>query len=124
MTGWITICLLVPKSKRQNEHCCHSSFSEAGRQTRSGIRRAAEGQHIAQLLWRQTDLLDYTVDRSPHKQGQFLPGVHIPIYTPERIRQTKPNYVLILPWNLRDEVMQQMSYVLEWVVSLCCLSRK
>ena len=58
--------------------------------------------------------MDYTVDRSPHKQGHFLPGVRIPIYGPEHIRQTRPDYVLILPWNLRDEVMQQMAFIREW----------
>jgi hypothetical protein len=58
--------------------------------------------------------MDYTVDRSPHKQGHFLPGVHIPIYSPERIRQTQPDYLLILPWNIRAEVMEQMAFVRQW----------
>jgi hypothetical protein len=49
------------------------------------------------------DLIEYTVDRSPYKQGRFLPGTHIPIYHPDRIRETKPDYVVILPWNLKDE---------------------
>lgn len=62
----------------------------------------------------RTDLLDYTVDRSPHKQGLFVPGVRIPIHAPEKIAETKPDYVLILPWNLRDEVMEQMAHVREW----------
>ena len=48
------------------------------------------------------DLIEYTVDRSPHKQGRFLPGTHIPIYHPDRIRETKPDYVVILPWNLKE----------------------
>ena len=60
------------------------------------------------------DLIEYTVDRSPYKQGRFLPGTHIPIYHPERIRETKPAYVIILPWNLRDEIMQQLSFIREW----------
>jgi hypothetical protein len=59
-------------------------------------------------------LVDYTVDRSPHKQDRFLPGVHLPIYSPDQIRETKPDYVLILPWNIKDEVMTQMSHVREW----------
>jgi hypothetical protein len=63
---------------------------------------------------KSTDFLDYTVDRSPHKQGRLLPGTHIPIYPPEKIRETKPDFVLILPWNLKDEVMEQMSFVREW----------
>jgi SAM-dependent methyltransferase len=60
------------------------------------------------------DLIEYTVDRSPHKQGRFLPGTHIPIYHPGRIRETKPDYVLVLPWNLKDEIMEQLQFIQEW----------
>jgi len=60
------------------------------------------------------DLIEYTVDRSPHKQGRFLPGNHIPIYHPDRIRQTKPDYVVILPWNLKDEITEQLQFIREW----------
>ena len=60
------------------------------------------------------DLIEYTVDRSPHKQGRFLPGSHIPIYHPDRIRDTKPDYIVILPWNLKDEIMEQLQYIREW----------
>jgi len=60
------------------------------------------------------DLIEYTVDRSPYKQGRFLPGTHIPIYHPSRIRDTKPDYVVILPWNLKDEIMQQLQFIREW----------
>jgi len=60
------------------------------------------------------DLIAYTVDRSPYKQGRFLPGSHIPIYHPDRIRETKPDYVVILPWNLKDEVMEQLQFIREW----------
>jgi hypothetical protein len=60
------------------------------------------------------DLIEYTVDRSPYKQGRFLPGTHIPIYHPDRISQTKPDYVVILPWNLKDEIMEQLEYIREW----------
>ena len=62
----------------------------------------------------RSDLLAYTVDRSPHKQGMFLPGTHIPIYAPDRIEATKPDYVLVLPWNLREEISQQLDYVHAW----------
>jgi hypothetical protein len=62
----------------------------------------------------RSDLLSYTVDRSPYKQGLFLPGTHIPIYGPEKLRETKPDLVVILPWNLRDEIVEQLSYVRDW----------
>jgi len=60
------------------------------------------------------DLIEYTVDRSPYKQGRFLPGTHIPIHHPDRIRETKPDYVVILPWNLQNEIMNQLQYIREW----------
>jgi hypothetical protein len=60
------------------------------------------------------DLIAYTVDRSPHKQGRFLPGSHIPICHPDRISETKPDYVVILPWNLKDEIIEQLQFIREW----------
>jgi len=60
------------------------------------------------------DWIEYTVDRSPYKQGRFLPGSRIPIYHPDRIRETQPDYVVILPWNLKDEIMEQMQFIREW----------
>jgi C-methyltransferase C-terminal domain/Putative zinc binding domain/Methyltransferase domain len=60
------------------------------------------------------DLIEYTVDRSPYKQGRFLPGTRIPIHHPDRIRETRPDYVVILPWNLKGEIMQQLEYIREW----------
>lgn len=60
------------------------------------------------------DLIEYTVDRSPYKQGRFLPGSRIPIYHPDRIREQKPDYVVILPWNLKDEIMEQLRFIREW----------
>jgi SAM-dependent methyltransferase len=60
------------------------------------------------------DLIQFTVDRSPYKQGRFLPGSHIPIYHPDRIREAKPDYVIILPWNLKDEIMAQLDFIREW----------
>ena len=62
----------------------------------------------------RSDLLAYTVDRSPHKQGWFLPGTHIPIHHPDRIAQDRPDYVLVLPWNLRTEISEQLAYVRDW----------
>ena len=60
------------------------------------------------------DMVSYTVDRNPYKQGRYTPGTHIPIMHPDHIRQTRPDYVWILPWNLRDEVAEQLSYVRDW----------
>jgi hypothetical protein len=62
----------------------------------------------------RTDFVDYTVDRNPYKHGRFTPGTHIPIFPVDRIRETKPDYLLILPWNLKDEIMNGMSYIREW----------
>jgi hypothetical protein len=62
----------------------------------------------------RADLLAYTVDRNPAKQGKFLPGTRIPIYPPEQLARTRPDYVLVLPWNLREEISQQLTYVQAW----------
>ncbi|TMM43833.1 MAG: class I SAM-dependent methyltransferase [Actinobacteria bacterium] len=62
----------------------------------------------------RSDLMSYTVDRSPHKQRKFLPGTHIPIHHPDRIAQDRPDYILVLPWNLRTEITAQLSYVRDW----------
>jgi len=61
-----------------------------------------------------TELIEYTVDKNPHKQNLFLPGSHIPIFSPDKIQETKPDYVLILPWNLKDEIIEQMNYINNW----------
>ncbi len=59
-------------------------------------------------------VINYTVDKNPHKQGLFLPGTHIPVESPEKIKTTKPDYVLILPWNLKDEIIQQIDFIRNW----------
>jgi len=79
-----------------------------------GYGAPAKGNTLLNYCGVRTDLIDYTVDRSPHKQGRFLPGVHIPIYAPEKVRETRPDYLLILPWNIQEEVMQQMAFIREW----------
>lgn len=61
-----------------------------------------------------TDFLDYTVDRNPYKHGKFTPGTHIPIFPPEKIQETRPDYVLILPWNFKDEIMEQQAGIKAW----------
>ena len=89
------------------------------REKRNGKRIAAygapgKGNTLLNYCGIRTDFIDYTVDRSPYKQGNFLPGSRIPIYAPEHVRRTKPDYLLLLPWNLRDEIMQQMADIREW----------
>jgi 2-polyprenyl-3-methyl-5-hydroxy-6-metoxy-1,4-benzoquinol methylase len=79
-----------------------------------GYGAPAKGNTLLNYCGVGTDFIDYTVDRSPHKQGLFLPGTHIPIHSPDKIRETKPDYLLILPWNLKDEVMAQMADIREW----------
>lgn len=82
--------------------------------TIAGYGAPGKGNTLLNFCGIRTDFVDYTVDRNVYKQGKFLPGTHIPIYAPERIRETKPDYVLILPWNFKDEIMQQLSYIREW----------
>jgi 2-polyprenyl-3-methyl-5-hydroxy-6-metoxy-1,4-benzoquinol methylase len=88
----------------------------AAREGRSvaGYGAPGKGNTLLNHCGIRSDLLSYTVDRSPFKQGKFLPGTHIPIYPPERLAQTKPDYILVLPWNLRDEISQQLSYAGSW----------
>lgn len=80
----------------------------------AGYGAPAKGNTLLNYCGIRTDFLDYTVDRSPHKQGHYLPGTHIPIYHPDKIREIKPNYLLILPWNIKEEIMDQMAHIREW----------
>lgn len=79
-----------------------------------GYGAPAKGNTLLNYCGIRSDFLDYTVDLSPHKQDHFLPGTHIPIHHPDRMKETRPDYVLILPWNLKDEIMGQMAYIREW----------
>ncbi len=79
-----------------------------------GYGAAAKGNTLLNYCGIRCDFLDYTVDLSPHKQNHGLPGTHVPILSPEKILETKPDYVLILPWNLREEIMKQMSTIRQW----------
>ena len=89
---------------------------DAARQGRTvaGYGAPGKGNTLLNHCGIRTDLLSYTVDRSPVKQGMFLPGTHIPIYAPQRLAQTKPDYILVLPWNLREEISQQLQYARSW----------
>jgi hypothetical protein len=79
-----------------------------------GYGAAAKGNTLLNYCGIREDFIDYVVDRSPHKQGHFLPGTRIPIRHPDRIRETRPDYVLILPWNLKEEIIEQMMHVRQW----------
>ena len=75
---------------------------------------AAKGNTLLNYCGIRGDFVDYVVDLSPHKQGLFLPGTHIPIHHPDHVAATRPDYLLILPWNLRDEIMAQMGHIRSW----------
>lgn len=109
----------------------YSAFAEQTRETKRkllefliGAKRRGEsvvgygapgkGNTLLNYCGIRTDFLDYTVDRNPYKQGKFLPGTHIPIYHPDKIRETRPDYLLILPWNFKDEIIEQMSDIRSW----------
>ncbi|MBA2350573.1 MAG: methyltransferase domain-containing protein [Burkholderiales bacterium] len=79
-----------------------------------GYGAPGKGNTLLNYCGIREDFVQYTVDRSPYKQGRYTPGTRIPILSPDEIRQTKPDYLLILPWNLKDEVMRQMAYIREW----------
>jgi len=79
-----------------------------------GYGAPAKGNTLLNYCGIRTDFLDYTVDRSIHKQNKYLPGTHIPIKHPDKIKKDKPDYVLILPWNIKDEIVKQISYIRKW----------
>ena len=79
-----------------------------------GYGAPGKGNTLLNYCGIRCDFLDYTVDRNPYKHGKFLPGTHIPIFAPDKIKETRPDLVLILPWNLKDEIAAQLSYIREW----------
>ena len=74
----------------------------------------AKGNTLLNFCGIGKDFIEYTVDKNPHKQELFLPGTHIPIYSPEKVLSTKPDYLLILPWNLKDEIIEEMNFIRDW----------
>jgi SAM-dependent methyltransferase len=80
----------------------------------AGYGAPGKGNTLLNYCGIRADFVDFTVDRNPYKHGKFLPGTHIPIFSPDRLAETKPDYVLILPWNLRDEIMAQLKSVRSW----------
>ncbi len=79
-----------------------------------GYGAPAKGNTLLNFCGVRSEFLEYTVDRAPSKQGTLLPGTRIPVYAPEKILETRPDYVLILPWNIKDEIIKDMSAVREW----------
>jgi hypothetical protein len=88
--------------------------ARAQRKSVVGYGAPGKGNTLLNYCGIRTDFLDYTVDRNPYKQGKFTPGTHIPIYSPDKIDETKPDFVLILPWNVKDEIVAQMARIREW----------
>jgi hypothetical protein len=86
--------------------------------TVAGYGAPGKGNTLLNFCGIRTDLVDYTVDRNPYKQGMYTPGTRIPIFAPERLAETRPEYILVLPWNLIDEISEQLSYTSEWGAKL------
>jgi hypothetical protein len=82
--------------------------------TVAGYGAPGKGNTLLNYCGIRTDFIDYTVDRNPYKHWKYTPGTHIPIYPPEKISETRPDYIVILPWNLKDEVMMQLDYIRKW----------
>lgn len=127
------VAALFAEEERRGLHSLegHRGFAQAVARVKRDLvtflaRTAAEGKRVAgygapgkgnTLLNHcgiRSDLLPYTVDRNPLKQGMFLPGTHIPILSPEAISEDRPDYVVVMPWNLRAEITEQLSYVRAW----------
>jgi len=100
----------------ETKRCLLEFLIEAKRKRKCivGYGAPGKGNTLLNYCGIRADFLDYTVDQNPYKQGKYLPGTHIPIFHPDRINMTKPDYVLILPWNLKDEIMQQMAAIRTW----------
>ncbi len=88
--------------------------AKAGGQTIVGYGAPGKGNTLLNYCGIRADFLDYTVDRNPYKQGKFTPGTRIPIFPPEHIRKTKPDFLFLLPWNLKDEIIAENAFVREW----------
>ena len=75
---------------------------------------AAKGNTLLNYAGIKNDLIEFVVDKSPYKQGKFMPASHIPIVKEKKIQELQPDYILILPWNIKDEVIEQLSYIKQW----------
>jgi hypothetical protein len=108
--------LCFARKIRETKRRLLSFLIEAKTQGKSvvGYGAPAKGNTLLNYCGIGSDFVEYTVDRSPHKQGRFLPGTHIPVHHPDRVRDTMPDYLLILPWNIKEEVMEQMDFIRDW----------
>lgn len=102
----------VKKIKRNILSALIKIKNEGG--TIAGYGAAAKGNTLFNYCGIGRDFIDYVVDMNPHKQGMYLPGSAIPIYSAEKIKETKPDYVIIVPWNLKEEIVEQLSYIRSW----------
>ena len=112
LSGYLDFPEQVRETKRQLLEFLISAKREGKRIV--GYGAPAKGNTLLNYCGIRTDFIDYTVDRNPHKQGLFLPGTHIPVRHPDEIAKTKPDYIFILPWNLKDEIIEQLAYAREW----------
>lgn len=101
---------------KETKHKLLEFLIAAKREGKQVVAYGAPGKGVTLLNYCgiRNDFIDYTVDRNPYKQGKYLPGTRIPVYSPDRISETRPDYVLILPWNLKEEIAQQLAYIREW----------
>jgi hypothetical protein len=112
LRGYSSFAAQVQETKRALLDFLIASKREGRRVV--GYGAPAKGNTLLNHCGIRTDFLDYTVDRSEHKQGRFLPGSRIPVFSPAKIAETRPDYVLILAWNLRDEIVAQMDHIRAW----------
>jgi hypothetical protein len=89
------------------------SLREQGKKV-AGYGAPGKGNTLLNYCGIRTDLIAFTVDKNPYKQGKYLPGTHIPIFAPEKIDQEKPDYIVIMPWNFKDEILQQLAHARSW----------
>ncbi len=101
---------------RETKRSLLEMLSELKREGKTivGYGAPGKGNTLLNYCGVRTDFLDFTVDRNPYKHGRYLPGTHIPIFPPEKIDEVKPDYILILPWNFKDEILEQMKHAREW----------
>jgi SAM-dependent methyltransferase len=109
---YFTFSERVKETKRKLLHFLINAKQQGKRIV--GYGAPGKGNTLLNYCGIRCDFLDYTVDRNPYKHGKFTPGTHIPIYPPEKIGETKPDYLLILPWNFKEEIMKQMSWIRDW----------